>query len=218
MHKRIPTKSRKNSKSKSVIIGKSGGYALFAPPQLDKAQSLLYFPSNFARHTNSGDKDALFRLFNQHLLGTCKVTMFGHVLDVRSFWALHELMQDLSPDVVMCVQATKVIGNQVRGSACLKYTDKKVLFDAATKNISNAELKGIYGTQRCQKLRKTLQAGNQERSPEVERQYNALVEADVDVVLYVSLDIILTFDFVTRKVVDMMLDSRITSMKAADSL
>ena len=218
MHKRIPSKSRKSSKIKQKVDKNAGCTPLLASPQLDKAQSLLYFPNNFARHTNSGDNDALMKLFNQHLQSTCRVTMLGHVLDVRSFWVLHELMQDLTPDVVMCVHATQVTGNQVRGSAYLKYTDKKVLFEAATKNISNAELKSIYGTERNKKLRKTLQAGNQERPPEIEKQYNALVEADVDVVMYVSLDIILTFDFVSRKVVEMVLDSRITSMKAADTL
>lgn len=190
---------------------------LYAFPNFDKCDSLLYFPTTFARHLNTGDMTALTKLFNTHVDKKCNVAMFHcfkKFVTPRYLLRSYEVMNELQPDRIMCVHNTKVVENQINASIHIKFTDSKAIFDAVAGSIPDPQVAHLISRDRKENLIHKLTRF--ERQDDLQKHYLALAELDVDVVVYFHLNMNITFDDVTKKITGMGFAGRLTSMQIAN--
>jgi len=188
-------------------------YILYAFPSFDKADALLYFPNTFSRHMNSGDVPSLTKLMLGHMDKQCEVSVSPDIplLNGHSVLQLLCLINDLRPDLMMCVHSTKVVENQIYATAYSKVTDVPAVYDSVGHSITNPLFRMMFARQRRDRFRSVLQRAA-ERQPEEEvRKVESMVESGEDILLYSALDMVLTFDDVTKKIKHLQLHTQITS-------
>lgn len=190
---------------------------LYAFPNFDKCDSLLYFPTTFARHLNTGDMNALTKLFSTHVDRKCNVALFHcftKFVTPKYLLKTYEVMNDLQPDRIMCVHNTKVVENQITATLHMKFTDSKAIFDAVAGSIPDLQQAHLISRDRKENLIHKLTRF--ERQDDLQKHYLALAELDVDVVVYFRMTMNITFDDVTKKITGMGFAGRLTSMQVAN--
>lgn len=187
---------------------------LYAFPHFDKSDALLYFPNTLSRYMNSGDLTALRKLLLGHIDRKCEVMIHPAIpsLSARSLLSMVTILHDLRPDLIMCVSSTKVIENQIRACAFLKFTDVKSVYDSVVDTITEPVFQTLFTKKRTERLQNGLQGGIELRTEEEQRALTDIVESGADVLLYGAIDITLTFDEVTKKIVHMGFETRLTSL------
>jgi len=187
---------------------------LYAFPNFDKSDALLYFPNTLSRYMNSGDLVALKKLLVSHMDRKCGITVHHAIpnLSARTLLNMVTILHDLRPDLIMCVGSTKVVENQIRACAYLKFTDVKSIYDSVVDKITDPLFLALFSKQRTQRLKNGLEGGVEQRTEEEQRALTAMVESGADVLLYGAVDITLTFDDVTKKIVHMGFETKLTSL------
>lgn len=190
---------------------------LHAFPNFDKCDSLLYLTSTLTRHLNAGDFPALYKLLTTHLQVDCFISMHGMVdgLSIRALTKMFRLMDDIQPDRIVCVYDTKVIGNQILSSAHMKFTDSKAIYDAVAKTVKDPMLRDMFTEKREDHLRRKILLD--ERPEDEKEQLLTLVNSHQDVLVHKRIDFTITFDHVTKKVTNFVLNGNMTSMEAITS-
>jgi len=192
---------------------------LYAFPHFDRCDSLLYFPCTLTRHLNTGDFTAVSKLFSSHIDKDCRVFMdyaaIGDI-NVKSFLKLHEVMLDLQPDRIMCVHSTKVVENQIFASVYLKATDNKTITDSVARTVKDPVCASLFTMDRAERMKlKTLAV---ERTEEERLKMIELADSGEDILVYVRLNLALTFNDVTKKITSFVCNGQVTSMHAVKDL
>lgn len=190
---------------------------LYAFPNFDKCDSLLYLTSSMTRHLNAGDFPALYKLLTTHLQADCFISMHGMVdgLSIRALTKMFRLMDDIQPDRIVCVYDTKVVENQILSSAHMKFTDSKAIYDAVAKTVKDPLLREMFTEKREDHLRRKILLDDR---PEDEKtQLLALVNSQQDVLVHKRIDFTITFDHLTKKVTNFVLNGNMTSIEAMPS-
>lgn len=191
---------------------------LYAFPSFDKCDALLYLPTTMTRHLNSGDTSSLAKLFTTHVDRNCKVNMtrcFKEVTSIEQLFKSLKFTNQLHPDRMMCVHTTKVVENKLHSSIHLKYTDARTIYDFEACSASNLRSKFMLSRNRAEDLRLRLEEDG-ELTPQQRREFVALAEAGTDFVVYVQLDMVFTFDYLTNKIMTIGCGGRLSSMHAVE--
>ena len=121
------------------------------------------------------------------------------------------LGNDLRPDLMMCVHTTKVVENKIHATAYAKGTDIPSVYDSVGLGITNPLFRMMFARKRDDRLRSVLKLAA-ERQPEEEvRMVESMVESGEDILLYSVVDMVLTFDDVTKKIKHLQLHTQLTS-------
>lgn len=190
---------------------------LVAFPHFDKCDSLLYFPSSFARHLNSSDMNALTRLVTSHISKDCFISMqhyFEESMSLKMFVDFHRMFDDMQPDRISCVYSTKVINNQIFASMHCKYTDNKILYDCAVRSDKDPRILRVLPANRKEYAK--IKIGTMQATEEEKERNMALIEAGVDLIMHVRIDMVLTFDNYSKKIVKMHFSGQTTSVQPVD--
>lgn len=184
-------------------------------PQLGNYDSLLFFPTAYTKHMNSGDIPAMSKLISSHLDKNCSIAyryLSPHALTPTNLVDLLQVISDLRPDMIMCVNSTEVTENTIKASILLKCTDSKVLFDALASRVqSQSPFPQFLEMTREDALKEKIM---RRAWPEEEkRRLIGLAEAGLDFVKHVHMNMTLTVDPVTKKVTDMTMIGRVTSLQ-----
>ena len=155
------------------------------------------------------------KLIFSHLDKNCTIAyryLSPHPLSPKNLVALLQVISDLRPDMIMCVNSTEVVENQIKASILLKCTDSKVLFDALASRVqSQSPFPQFLEMTREDALREKI---NRRAWPEEEKKrLIGLAEAGLDFVKHVSMQMVLTVDPETKKVTNMTMMGRITSLQ-----
>lgn len=190
---------------------------LYVFPHFDKCDSLLFFPSALARHLNCDDMHAAKKLVITHLTDDCDIRIDicpGRRFDVKTLLKVTQLQNELQPDRIMCVHSTKVIENQIRSTVYFKFTECKSITEGVERENEDPQLQDcVFHTERSDRLKKRVfEAGLSEQ--ETQRQC-ALIDTNQDLLIYVTLDFVITFDDLTKKVTNLDMSGRLTSMHLA---
>jgi len=194
---------------------------IVAFPSFDKCDSLVYFPSTFTRLLNTGDMPALWRLFVSHLDKNCDIAFANcyrsreHELSPSLFLKSYELLNELQPDRIMCVDATKVEENRINASIHMKFTDSQMIYDSVARNVIEPRLKHMLPANRKDALRYKISTSD--KTAEEKSGYEALVDSGVDLLLYVHLFMDITFDNASRKINKLHFHGSMTSLHAIDT-
>jgi hypothetical protein len=185
---------------------------LYAFPSFDKCDSLVFFPSSMSRHLNSGNYQGLCQLMSAHLHKNCSVRISpkGNArISAPMFVKMFEIMNDAHPDSVLCVHTTKVIDNAIHARMYFKFTDCPVINNSLAHTISDATFKPMFARQRSDRFKDNM---NLTFKTEAEKEaLNAIVDSDVDLVVYGKADFRLCFD-VNKKVTDIDFLCEFTSL------
>lgn len=206
--------------TKQPIHNRQQPRLLQAFPNFDKCDSLLYFAHTLTRHFNCGDYPGVHKLMSSHLDKTYRISMnhccFEEGFSCRNFVRLFELMGDLQPDRIMCVHTTKVDKNQIKSTIFMKFKDVKFLYDSIVPRIQDPHFQAMWGgKKRSDAFQRKIQADGR---PAEEVDYlMKLVDTDLDLTVNVRLELILTFDPLTKKVTDMEFKGKMLSMVPLES-
>lgn len=191
---------------------------LVAFPQFDKCDSLVYFPHSYARHLNCGDVAATSALLYTHADKDCQVKCVcgteTYFYPVKHLKMILNMSNDLGPDRIMCVHTTKVVENQIRSVIYMKLTDSQSLYSAICDNADDPAYKQL--SKRSHRFQQFL------TQPELDAEVKQVVkdhsQVDDDVLLYMRMDFVLTFDDRTRKITCIESDVQLTSIHSSPSI
>ena len=187
---------------------------LYVFPSFDKCDSLVFLPTTLTRHLNTGDIPAVRKLLLKHLDRECNISIF-HCFDnmsLKLLLSMYQLMDEMQPDRIMCVSSTRVVGNQIIAQAHMKFTDSKMIHDAAIQNVSDPVLKPFLNKE-CREDGFKLKIINEKRPPEEEAHMIAMVDSKQDLTVYVSMDFVLTFSEQTKKITKFWCEGKVTSLQ-----
>lgn len=189
------------------------GLKLYAFPSFDKCDSLLFFPSSMSRHLNSGDYHGLSSLMAQHLHRNCQVRISptgNYRINALAFIKMFEIMNEAHPDSVLCVHTTKVVDNTINARMYFKFTDSQVINRSMALSVSDPTFHPMFAQQRSARFRDNMNLVN--KSDTEKAALNAIVDSDVDLLVYGKVDLRLCFEDATKKVTDIDFMCEFTSL------
>jgi hypothetical protein len=193
---------------------------LYAFPVFDKSDSLVYLPVTMTRHLNTSDFPSLARLLRSHLARDCEIVMHPNypAVSVETLVRINQVFDEQQPDRIMCVHSTKVVENQICATIYKKFTACRAIYDAVardTKFNSADDGSGMLHDIRVGARKLFLNCdGTQEVGRE--EQVRRMVEANIDVIVYLRIELAITFDDVSKKVTKLKFAPVLTSLQASD--
>jgi len=195
---------------------RSKDFTLYAFPNFNKCDALLYFPSTMARHLNSGDHMSLSDLFNSHFHKSCQVQIVSDKtthLSSDTLLGLFQIMTEIHPDSMLLMHTTKVVESEIRSTLYFKGTDTDVIFQSLKRSMTEPTFVGLFAQTRAEHLKGKF---NLREKPETERHSIInLIESGADVVVYGKIEMKLSFDENTKRVMNVRMDSEFTSIVGA---
>ena len=182
---------------------------LYAFPSYDKCNSLQYFPTAFSRLLNSADFDNLAKLFKTHLSNNCSIELgFPKIKPtIENLMEIFTFTTEVHPDCFMCVHSTTVADNQIKATIHMKCTDVQSIKDS------------LLRTKRTPIEYSLLQESiNRDKFPSYglnEQEHQIMQETlreSTDLIVYIRIELVLTLDSYTRKVVSWDSTKAITSV------
>ncbi len=183
-----------------------------------RCDTMANFPSAFTHCLNSGNFHGLSDLFRSSLDRRCDLRLFSGVgsLSYESFFCFFELMNDIHPDRIMCVNTTNVVNNQVTAALYTKYTDCKALYQAVARTVIDPALFRIVPATRRQ-CASLLQLENLLHHSEDPQKLATLIDSDSDLVMYGWVYVTVQFDDIVRKATSFHMAANLTSAHVADA-
>lgn len=185
---------------------------LYAFPNFNKCDALLYFPSTMARHLNSGDHSSLSELIGTHFHKNCIAELYCGSemrLGVAKLLDLFEVANDMHPDSVMCMHSTKVVDNEIRSTLYFKSTESRVIYESLKRTVVDPAFSSMFTGSRADRLREQLSFGS--KSEEERLAICSLAESDADYIVYGQLDLRMLFDD-SKRVVNVKFNANLSSV------
>ena len=225
-YRRINTKSVVNALTRTGYVNRinvsrrppSG--ILYAFPTFDKCDSLLYFPTSMTKYLNSGDMEALAKLYNAHIDKKCS---FNLTTSYKSIKSAHQLLKSgsldsvLQPDRIICVHNTKVVANRIVATMLAKYTDSAALYNAVVRSANANRAISLRGRDRAADIKLHI-AESEILQDTVKEEYCAIADSGTDFEAYLKSVMTFTFDDTTKKIVSMSCSGYLSSMHAVEAV
>jgi len=186
---------------------------IVAFPHFDRCDSLLYFPHTLIRHFNTTDMNSVSELMSTHTVKDCRIrVVWGEefCLSTQKFLRCMEISNDLEPDRIMCVHSTKVIENKICSSVYMKLTDSQPLYRLMSCVCQEPDISSMCIPDRAQRFK--LYAKDFGATDAIKQQLLACAATNDDVLFYLRMDLTLTFDDTTKKIIDMDHAYELTSL------
>jgi hypothetical protein len=113
----------------------------------------------------------------------------------------------------MCVHSTQVDGNVIKAVGYVKFTNVQTLYDLVIGQLADDEFTQVFRTTANKYLRWRVE--KEESSNQKKEYQQALIESGRDLLVYAKMEIVLTVDDLTKKIIHMKLDTKLTSMHEA---
>ena len=182
---------------------------LYAFPSYDKCNSLLYFPNAFTRLLNSSDFDNLAKLFKTHLSNNCSIELGFQKLKptIDNLIEIFTFTTEVHPDCFMCVHSTTVLENQIKATIHMKCTDVQSIKDSLLRTkrtpIEYSMLQESFNRDKLPSY------GLNEQEHQIMQQK---LRESTDLIVYKRIELVLTLDNYSRKVVNWDSTKAITSV------
>jgi len=126
----------------------------------------------------------------------------------------HTLLHELNPDAIVCVHNTKVVENQIIATAYTKYTANKTIYNSVARSTKDPLFEPMFGLQRDDSIIRNLQ--REGRPSEETRELSNMVmnmDSGCDLLLYMRLELVFTFDDFTKKIIRYNVTETLTSIE-----
>jgi len=188
-------------------------------PVFDQSAALQNLPSTMAMLINSGNLTALSRLLYSHLDKNCKVNLSivsESSITIRSMLKFVNFITAMNPDLIMCVQATKVDGLRIKASIYKKCTVNNLIYDVASKSVVDPALLPILGQSRAEFVRRIIASGTT-LNDEINKVQD-VGETDQDLLMYARLEMEMIIDDKTKLVSHLSITHQVSSIEPVDQL
>lgn len=133
---------------------------------------------------------------------------------IKDFLRFTQLADILEPDRIMSVKSTRVAKNQILATLHMKYTDSQLLYECvAGAKKSPGQRAECCSADRTERL--LLHQNTTPLSAHEKKQLNYFAKTYQDLVVHATVDMTLTFDKDSDKIVAMEFSGRLTSAKPA---
>lgn len=191
------------------------GLKLYAFPSFDKCDSLVFFPNSMSRYLNSGDYQGLGQLMGAHFHRSCMVRI-SPLVNVRitagMFYKMFELMNEAHPDSVLIVHTTKVVENSIQARMYFKFTDSQIINRSMARRVTDEVFNPLFTRPRSDMFKDNMNL--QKKSDAEKNALVAIVDSEVDLVVYGKIDFRLCFDD-SKKVTNVDFLCEFTSLSTA---
>ena len=166
---------------------------------------------------NTGDNEKLERMVRTYFSGNCNFDCDSLCnVSIGNFTKMFEIMDELQPDRIACVHATKVEGNTISATLYKKYTSYRCIHDAVARQHGQTEFDAFIRMDHADGLLKKIDTSGQE--VEERDRMRALVQSGADLLVHLRLAMQLTVDDRTHKVSAIKVRCTLTSLQAAAPL
>lgn len=182
-------------------------------PSFDKCDSLLYFASSLTRHMNSADLSSVVRLMTRHNHKDCSIEFSmgkDFKISTHTMIKMLYLFDEIEPDKIMCVHSTKVIENKIISTIYAKLTDCQRLYTYKSKEINDLPLKSLCIENRADRF--SLLTQGDSSTDTAREQIQALSHTNDDVLMYLSGEMVLTVDDLSKKITRIHFSHKLTSV------
>lgn len=202
---------------------------LYSFVSYDKHDSLIYLPGIMARYTTSDNVSGYDKLLRQYCAKGCTVTnselwrphlqrpgddllsFTSHAaIPFSSYGQVFAITRELHPDSVCGLQSTQVHGNQIIGEMNYQYTDIPEMYSLATTFVRDPGFKLMFTGERTSILSRRfhLNSMTDERRAVLE----AVIALNEPLGVTAVTRVVITFDPMSHKVVDLQILSLHTSI------
>lgn len=214
----IPTSTKKLL---SILnkMEKQSELKLYSYVSYDRADSLIYLPSNMARFTTSANVHGLSKMLKQHCHKHCGITISElwkpfnpkegeptmcvtshNAITVPYYVDMFAITRELHPDSICSQQSTEVIGNTIQGTQYYQYTDVPEMYQFADSFITDPAFKQMFTGDRKAILGHRLHL--QAQSEAVRSAIYALIDAQQSLSVHACTKFIITYNN-RRKITDL---------------
>ena len=189
---------------------------LYVYPTFDRSDSSLFLPSKLARHLNSGNMASVSTLIRLNFDKNCKIDMDlirCDSLTPRCLFKFYGLFQERHVDSIRCVRQTTVTENQITSVLFIKFTSSRVLDAAVRKNVRDPDVKRILACEHQCLLQNPFR--KEELGEEEYNRLDVIYNTPGDKDIYVTQEMTLTMDPLSKKVTHFKTVHRVTSMALA---
>lgn len=189
-------------------------FKLYAFPSFDRSDALLFFPNSLARHLNTCDYTNMSKLFNTHLDRNCAINLNNHFRNIRSrdLLSFYELLNDIYPDHIACVYDTKVMENKITTTIYKKCTACKTIIESVARTAKDNMFVPIM----CRYQAKNNHCIGRDVKPERVQEMDDVLQRHENVLVYMKINVVITVDDFTKKIIAMDFEPRIQSVRASD--
>lgn len=186
-------------------------------PQPSLQDPVVFFPSAMINCLNSGDNIGLVTLLRENMDHRCAFGLYccSTQLSARAFLKFFELMNEIHPDRILTINSSNKVGDHITTSTSIKFTDKRMLFDAIARTADEPALMPLFYSDRANHLKRRLCLPNQ---PEDEKRHIAeLAESEADLLVFGAIEFHAIINEVTNKVTGLYLTGGLTSAHYASA-
>lgn len=186
---------------------------LYAFPSYDKCDSLLYFPNALSRCVNTADFKELSKLFGTHLERNCDITVVERKPQPNWLVGLFRFMNEIYPDLVLCVSNTTVVENRIYATVHAKYTECQAIINSVRRQAPRLQpMEQLFlGAISDENLKERLK---KQPIPESEKErIGKLMDERTDVVIYLKVNVTIAFDNLTRKITELHFGEQLTTVQ-----
>lgn len=188
-------------------------------PVFDQSAALQNLPATMTMLINSGNLTALSTLLYSHLDKNCKVNLSivsESSITIRSMLKFVNFITAMNPDLIMCVQATKVDGLRIKASIYKKCTVNNLIYDVTSKSVVDPALLPILGQSRTEFIRRIIASGTT-LNDEIKK-IQDVDETDQDLLMYARLEMEMIVDDKTKLVSHLTITHQVSSIEPVDQL
>lgn len=203
--KKIPAKhSRSGCGSKVSRKEVETELKLICFPEIDKRDSLTYFPYIFVKLLNNGDQKSLKKFMLSYLDRSCVISLDSlgtyQQLSCQQMLEMYAVTNEIHPDSVSCVHTTRLLENAIEAMIYYKYTDSVALSQSIAKTSSDPFVQRIAANSRGDGLVKRMNL--EDKSQQEREQMTLLAQSDDDdLTIYGKMTLRVTFDVYSKKVI-----------------
>jgi len=186
---------------------------LYANPDVDCAQSLVFFPNNLSRLLNEGDISALSHLFTKNCHKRAMVKMNSNhnsAVSVSRYIALMSYIDALYCDSMNCVHSTSVDGNKIIAKVYFTYTDMASMYAHAPVVVTDPMFRPAFVGKRVDIMTARLNLFAQPQS--TQREIRTLLQRGEAIHVYGSQDITIIFDPFSQKILGAQFVNKMNSV------
>lgn len=207
----LPCKGRaKNIKNK-----------IHAFPLFDQSAALANLPFTITMFSNSGNVEALSKLLFSHFDKDCQICIncvSQSAINVKQMLKFINVMLDMNPDSIMCVQSTKVDGYSIRASMYKKFTMNTLIYNSVSRSVRDPVLLPFLGKSRSDFVAQLLASESVLNREITKVRGSDETKVEQDLLIYLRLDMEMGVNALTKRISQMTIRHQLSSIVPVEKL
>ena len=120
------------------------------------------------------------------------------------------------PYMIMCVNSTRVEGNRIKATLLSKHTECRTILNSVENSSLGSLERGLIKHTSKESLKARIK--KYQLTQKEEQRVADLIESEVNLVVYLKIEMIVAFDDISKKITSFHLDNRMASVMEAPAI